>query len=153
RSRAGSGAGHRSLALAGAAGPGGAERGVLPSSRERQSLRRKAEQVQSGTAEENHPAWENLSFQRGIEGKILPARLHRELSDKRLRYRYGSPRGRGSGAGIAKRLIQKKQTTIPSHCLSILCAPDHSFLRSERPFLAPFAVKSFSIVSLVAEAF
>ena len=56
----------------------GAKRGLLPPPGERGRFRRSAKSFQPGVTQTYRESRESLSFEHGIEGKILPSRLHRE---------------------------------------------------------------------------
>jgi hypothetical protein len=57
---------------------GGAKHGLLPPPGERGRFRRSAKSFQPSVTQTYRESRESLSFERGIEGKILPPRPHRE---------------------------------------------------------------------------
>src|ERR1700730_15729382 len=70
------------LASTGDCWSGGAKHGLLPPPGERGRFRRSAKSFQPSVTQTYRESRESLSFEHGIEGKILPPRLHRESLDK-----------------------------------------------------------------------
>ena len=83
--------------------PGLPERGLLPPPAETGRFRGDAKSIQLGVAKTCCESRESLSLDRGIEGKILPPRLHRESPYKGYRYRCSGSRGLAGRLGDHER--------------------------------------------------